>query len=273
MARAAGSGTHYEFVLRNANNGRYHQDVVIALPSSTTIIKQTLAAPQLVGWAYRTTRDNIAGLVDTLSTTMRLDSSEIVDLLGDGDMLEEYLKENGLRPDDVRDERAEAGLREHRTLETLAGMDPEHAYERAAKWLQEGSQGSERAIYQWWVDTNPTVVSSELILPCVQHGYCGTTDLVWYDGQHEKVVTDLKTRRAELYDYDSDQFQVDSYRVAYNLLHPEAPAVRGSVLLAFDDGTYDEAEVTLPEGEFLKVKAVYDCIQQARAKDKKWGRG
>jgi hypothetical protein len=272
MARAAGSGTHYEFVLRNANNGRYHQDVVIALPSSTTIIKQTLAAPQLVGWAYRTTRDNIAGLVTQL---LKQDGvhEQIFDVLTDGDWLDEVLKENQLRPDDVRDERAEAGSREHKTLETLAGMDPEQAYEQAAKRLQEGSQGSERAIYQWWVDTNPTVVSAELILPCVQHGYCGTTDLVWYDGQHEKVVTDLKTRRAELYDYDSDQFQVDSYRVAYNLLHPEAPAVRGSVLLAFDDGTYDEAEVTLPEGEFLKVKAVYDCIQQARAKDKKWGRG
>ena len=274
MPRAAGSNPNYDFVLRNANTGRYMQDVVISLPSSTTIIKQTLAAPQLVGWAYRTTRDNIAGLVDQLALMPDLRAEQIVDMLSDADWLEEYLKENKLRPDDIKDEAGGRGTKAHSLLERLAGYeDTEHAY-KVALTIAEGRDIDpfDRAIATWWVETTPMVVASERILPCPQHGYCGTTDLVWYDGQ-EIVVSDLKTRRAGLYDYDSDQYQVDSYRTAYNLLNPANPATRGTVILAFDDGTYGEESVILEPGSFLKLKAVWDAGQTARQLDPQWGRG
>lgn len=270
MARAAGNNPGYTFVLRNDNTGRYIHDVQIVLPSSTTIIKRTLAAPQLVPWAYRTTRDNIAGLVNYLVNVMNVSADDVVDCLSDADWLEEYLKENGLRPDDVRDERADEGTREHETLERLASLDHDDSMSLAAR-LVDSTNPREVAISSWWLAVEPHVVAAERVLPCPQHGFCGTADLVWYDGM-VKVVTDLKTRRAGLFDYTSDQYQVDSYRTAYNLLHPDAPAERGSVLLAFDDGTYDEAEVILPPGSFLELKAVDDKIQYARMLDKDFGR-
>lgn len=263
MARAAGSGTHYTFVLRDENNGKYRKDVTIALPSSTTIVKQTLANPQLIGWAYRVTRDTISGMVHTLVEAMDHPDQvdDLIEVLADGDMLEEYLKENKLRPDDVRDEAAERGTREHALMERLGEIalrDPEDAVTHAKKQAVTATD-SARAIYEWWIETQPWVRSSEQVLPCLRYGYCGTTDLVWED-ERGVCVTDLKTRRAGLYAYASDWYQVDSYDLAYEERTGITPA-RRSVLLAYSDGTYEEVEVGFPRGEFLKVKALWDSMQ------------
>lgn len=262
MARAAGSKPNYTFVLRNENTGRYMKDVTISLPSSTTIIKQTLASPMLVGWAYRTTRDNISGLVDQLMRLPDIEPAAILDMLNDADWLEEYLKENKLRPDDVRDERGDKGTVAHKALEDLCAAGDSQAHHLAERLLA-SEDGSVRAVAGWWMSTEPLVVSSEEILPCPQLGYCGTTDLVWIP-EHRKRVTDLKSRRAGLYVYESDQYQVDSYLVAYNLLHPDSPAWDGSVLLAFDDGTWKEEPVRLEPGAFLTLKQVWDQVAKVR---------
>ena len=263
MPRAAGSKPGYTFVLRNENTGRYMKDVTIWLPSSTTIIKQTLAAPALVGWAYRTTRDNIAGLVDTLALMPDLRAEQIVDMLADADWLDEYLKENQLRPDDVRDEKAEVGSGTHGILEELCRNTRDKAEELATQYL-DSAEGSVRAVAGWWLVNQPDVIESEKILPHHREGYCGTTDLVWRPKDTDRVrVTDLKSRRAGLYVYEGDQYQVDSYRLAWNATQEEQ-AYDGSVLLAFDDGTYKEEPVTLEEGAFLNLKVVYDQVATVR---------
>ena len=264
--REAGSGTHYNFVLRNENNGRYVQDVVLSFPSTSTIVKQTLAAPQLVGWAYRTTRDTIIGLAGLLESG-ELDVMDFIETFADEADAETWLKENKLRPDDMRDERAEEGTREHGTLEALAKLDYDDAMSKAEKLVQ-SDNGRERAIADWWIVNGPEVVAAEKVLPCPRFGFCGKVDLIWYTEDRTKRVTDLKTRRVGLGVYDSDMYQVDGYYTAYNLSGPEVPATERSVLLAYEDGTWKEELVTLPEGAFLRLKEVYDLNQALKRRSK-----
>jgi hypothetical protein len=269
MPRLAGSKPNYTFVLRNENTGRYVKDVTISLPSTSTIVKRTLAAPQLVGWAYRQTLDGIAGLLSELGAHPEFDTldgagyQDIYDILSDAAWADEWLAENSARPDDVRDARATQGTAEHATLERLAVLSLQHdgAELDLVAQLQESSNGFERAIGGWWDEQRPQVVASEVVLPCPQYGYCGSVDLIWYDSDMVKVTTDLKTRRAGLESYDSDEFQVDGYMVAYNLLHPESPSTRGSVLVARENGTWGEYPLRIPPGSFLQLKAVHDIVQ------------
>jgi hypothetical protein len=104
-------------------------------------------------------------------------------------------------------------------------------------------------------------VETETVLPCPKFGFCGSVDLIWYDRTMDKVVTDLKTRRTGLTSYESDEFQVDGYRLAYDLLNPASPSSRGSVLVVSDDGIWNEYPVRVPYGSFLRIKDVHDIVQ------------
>lgn len=270
MPRAAGSGAFYTFRLFNKSTGKYDKDVTIDLPSSTTIVKATLAAPQLVGWAYRTTRDSIAGLLEYA------DPETLELIAGDGDVLEEWLADNKMRPDDVRDERAEEGTAAHKTLETLSELsmkDEEAALLAAQKIIDKPPKDlSQVAVADWFIKTTPTVIASEKVLPNLRYGYCGTCDLVYLREGNHVCVLDLKTRRAGLYPYTSDEFQVDSYMVAYNSNNPKTPATVGSVLIAYDDGTWREQDLRIAPGSFLTLLEVWGSIEEAKAKDPGFGR-
>lgn len=266
--RAAGNKPGYTFVLRNENTGKTMEGVTIWLPSSTTIVKQTLAAPQLIGWAYRTTRDNISGLVSSAIDVRLERPDDIIDILTDADMLEEWLKDNRARPDDVRDERADEGHERHAVFERLAnaGLQDDESDLRLAAKLSDSNDGWEAGIGQWWLDRQPHVLASEKVLPCPQHGYCGTGDIVWQNVLDlvGVTVTDLKTRKADAVAYDSDFYQIDSYKTAWNLLYPSRQAVRSTALIVRADGSYIEEENHLPDGSFLKLKEVWDLNQRLK---------
>ena len=257
MSRAAGDSRYYTFTLRNENTGRYMKDVEIKLPSSSTIVKETLAAPALLGWYYRMTRDNIVGLASVLGQ-----EPEFMDMLTDPEWLEEYLKDNQLRPEDIGKEAARRGTREHKTLENLAKVgieDPDEAHVRAQRLMEHSSNPFEVAIGTWWYNNRPIPLHAEKVLPAPQWGYCGTTDMIFLDADDMVEVLDLKTRRSGLGVYRDDEFQVDSYFIAYQGLGNEAHS-RG-VLIAYDDGTYQHSPVSVPVGSFLEVKRVWDLIQ------------
>lgn len=281
MARLAGDKPGYTFVLRDENTGRYVEDVSITLPSPTTIIKRTLAAPQLVGWAYRTTRDNISGMVSVLTAPdMLRDNGRTVltDVLADADELEAYLASNRLRPDDIKDEGAERGKEGHAYLEHLGRAyltsGEEVAASIAASTLSNSthSTGWEQGIAQWWVDRNPRVVASEKVVWSLQgdESYCGSVDLIYMDKYGDLVVTDLKTREAKgscpikhrteeaarkchgRVPYDSDHAQVCAYAQAYEEMTGEVVAYT-SVLIVTDDGAYYEEETTIPRDTFNSI--------------------
>ena len=269
--RVAGNKSYYEFVLRNANTGRYDQSVSIKLDSVTTIIKATLAAPQLVGWAYRVTRDNIAGLISVFDEWDDMpgddDGIGMMGMLSDADMLDEYLKDNRLRPDDVRDEAATRGSTEHGFLERLgaAGLETEGAAQQVAQDCLSSDKTNDfsKGIAGWWLDRNPRVVASEVVLVCLQYRFCGSVDLIWLDDDGQLVVTDLKTRGAGKGAYSSDHIQVGAYAIAYEEMYGRM-VDRTSVLVVREDGTWLEEETTIPRQTFIDLCNVYRALKGAK---------
>ena len=269
MPRVAGNKSYYTFVLRNENTGRYDQNVKIELDSVTSIIKSTLAAPQLVGWAYRTTRDNISGMVSVLQEdeSRPLHDEALLDTLSDADMLDEYLKENKLRPDDVRDAAAERGSTEHGFLERLgaAGLETEGAAQQLAQDCLNSDVTNDfsKGIAGWWLDRNPRVVASEIVLVSLTHRFCGSVDLVWLDDDGNLVVTDLKTRGAGKGAYSSDHIQVGAYALAYEEMVGR-DVQRTTVLVVREDGTWLEEETTIPRQTCIDIANVYRALKGAK---------
>jgi hypothetical protein len=266
MARAAGNDSHYTFVLKNVVTGKYDNSCVIRLPSVTTIIGEVLAKPMLVGWAYRFTRDAIAGTVNILHNEMGVDPDLILDTLSDGDNLEEYLKENQLRPDDFKSEAADRGTVAHDLLERIAGAyleADEVAAERIAQRVlaDPKSPGWNRAVAGWWLDRSPSVVESETKLLSLQHGFIGTVDLIWEDWDGNLTVTDLKSRKEGAVPYESDHIQCGAYVEAYEETTGRV-VDRTTVLVVRADGSWVEETSDLDNrGIFLDLLSAYKKLK------------
>jgi hypothetical protein len=265
MPRAAGNSTHYEYVLRDYR-GRYDRDSTIRLPSVTSVIGATIAKPELVGWAAKVTRDNISGMVAVLMEDEGCSDAEILDMLQDGDWLAEYLKENGITADDVRDAAAELGTSNHESLEHLAQCylnDGEEAAETVARrMLRRTDKGHVAAICGWWLSEYPKVVAAEKRLVSLRLGVAGTVDLVLDSGDGLCVV-DLKTRGAGKVAYKSDHVQVDGYTAMYEEMTGVSVADR-AVFVAREDGSWDWYPNPLPRGVFGKTKELYDMLKGVR---------
>jgi hypothetical protein len=267
VPRAAGNSTHYaDEIWRPHYTGPQDErtDVVRALPSVTTIIKSTVANPVLVGWAYRTTRDVIAGLISELRSYPDFDHENgmsLLDMLEDADVLEELLKENRLRLSDITKMHQDRGTAEHWHLEELcklAARDPESALLRAQRYVK-APNGWRRGIGAWWLTNEPTVIAAERVLPNPNAGYCGSVDLIWETRGGALGITDLKTRLDERVAYDSDEFQVDAYADAWVANGGREPDFR-AVLVVREDGTVlDHRDFTIERGSFPKVLDLYNA--------------
>lgn len=265
MARAAGSDSHYTFHLFNVSTGKHDRKTVIRIPSVTTIIGEVLAKPMLVGWAYRTTRDHIAGALAVMQAN-GFDTDLILDTFTDGDMLEEYMKENKLRPDDIKSEAADRGTVAHALLERLATAyleADEVAAERMAQRVLSSNKASgwEQATAGWWLERYPRVVASEQKLISLKQGFIGTCDLIYTDDDDLLTLTDLKSRKTDGYVYESDHIQCGAYTVAWdetNARHID----RTTVLVVREDGSWTEEETVLDApGIFLDLLSAYEKLK------------
>lgn len=260
MGRAAGNGSHYTFRLFDESTGKYDPDVELKLPSVTTVIGAVLAKPQLVGWAYRQTLDAVAGMVTVLKDRDEDEQEALCELLSDASIMDEYFKENKLRPDDVKYEASRRGIRVHSYLEKLATMPFEEGIRTATENMNI-RDGYARAISNWWVAWHPKVVASEVKLPSFKHGFMGTADLVWYDHLGLLHCTDLKSRKADSAIYDSDCIQGGAYKIAYEEMYGETvDAV--DVLLARDDGSvlFEPSPLYAPD-VFLMLLSIYKNLK------------
>lgn len=274
MGRAAGSSSHYEFVLRRAT-GRYDRNTTIRLPSVTHIIGDVVAKHNLPDWYANRMLDHISGLAGVMAGMAHEEggekgwniAAEWLDTLVDADMLKEYLKDNKMLVSDVVNEAADRGTAEHAMLEHLAKCfmeDGEEAAEGIARRALNRNETSNyaKAISAWWLDRYPHVVDAERVLYSLSMGCAGTVDLVTRGPNGEHCITDLKTRKAGADAYRSDEIQVDGYADMYEET-TGVPIQHRTVLLAREDGTWDEYIVGVPRGTFRKVKEVYDIVRSA----------
>jgi hypothetical protein len=271
MPRAAGNSSHYsDEIWRPHYTGPQDERtaVIRALPSVTHIIKSTVANPVLVGWAYRTTRDTIAGLVSTFSDNPSLLHEEynengmtLLDILSDADVLEELLKENKLTMTQITKMHADRGTAEHWHLEELtkvAARDYDASLRLAERYMK-SANGWRRGIGAWWYAMHPRVLASERVLPHPNAGYCGSVDLIWETMGGALGITDLKTRLDDREAYDSDEFQVDAYADAWVANGGREPDFR-AVLVVREDGTVlDHRDFTIERGSFSKVLDLYNA--------------
>jgi hypothetical protein len=186
---------------------------------------------------------------------------EFCNMLTDADDLEDYLKENRLRPDDVKYEAADRGTEAHAVLEDLAELflrgGEAVAQKKAAKILStEKSSPYAKGVAGWWLDTNPHVEASEEVLISLKHEFAGTCDLIWWDWEGNLVCTDLKSRKAGSAIYESDDVQTAAYEIAWNERN-DKNIDRRTVLLTMDDGTFKEGPATIDPQVFLDLLAVY----------------
>lgn len=261
--RAAGDSTHYTWVLRDLSTGKYDTTSTISLPSSTSVISRVLAKPQLPGWAYRTTLDSIAGVVQAFEGTEY--EADLIDTFGDAEMAAQYLKENALTPDDVTKIAQVRGKLAHKALEDLADValrgDDAAADAYASRILdKDTSTPFDKATASWWVDRQPSIMASEMRMHSLEYGYAGTVDLIWRDEEGRVTITDLKSRRAGLTSYESDHIQVGSYSIMYEEMNPVTVECE-TVLVVRDDGTWDEYTSDLDNrGIFLDLLSVYQAL-------------
>lgn len=263
MPRAAGNSSHYTFRLFNESTGKYETDCEIKLASVTTVIGAVLAKPQLVGWAYRQTTDSVAALVTELKGRGEEEDSEVLELLSDAGMLDEYLRENKMRPDDMKFEASKRGIRAHTYLENLAELSLTNATLALSQANRDCTARDpyNRAIATWWSHNFPRVHSSELKLWSLEHGFMGTTDLLWYDNEGLLHCTDLKTRKAGGSVYDSDLIQGGAYKIAFEEMYGQEVDVV-DVLLAREDGSYQCTPSTYAPDLFLMLLSTYNALKE-----------
>jgi hypothetical protein len=284
MPSSAGNKAYYSFYGWDEEKQRVDRRTELRFPRVTTVIQDTVAKPALMAWAYRHTRDVISSIAGIDSVMIDDETVPMIEILSDGDWLEEFLKENELRPDDVALEAAVIGVERHALMEELGKLalgPSEDADTAKARVMLESEDGHERAIADWWLTRDPDVVASEVTLVSRRHWYAGTCDLVWYDGDR-LTITDLKNRKADApcavdhrteeaadrchitHSYETDHIQVGAYDIAWNEEHPQQQAVRKTVLVAKADGRWVEDEVHLDSSIFLDYLSAWNKLKGAR---------
>ena len=252
----------YDFYLRG-DNGRYDYETRISLPSVTTVVSAVLAKPQLVAWAYERTLDAVTGLVSHIHDADAATADEIFDTLSDYDLLDEWIRANEAHYTDASKAAAERGQAAHALLAHLVLIYQQEDEAAAHRYAGKDHHGPyKQAVAQWWLDRQPHPLESEKVVFSLRHGYAGRFDLLADFGLSVPKIIDLKTRRAGLGVYKSDEVQLGGYKIAAE----ERGVVIGgtSVLLAHDDGTYEEVETWVEPEAFLKIVEVYYMLRKTR---------
>lgn len=243
MARLAGNSPYYTFAL--TSKGGKPTEHTIDLPSVTTIIKATLAAPALMYWYYNTGIEGVAKLAQDGTDISNLSPADIKALL----------KENKLSPDNKRDAAGLRGTGAHEVMEMvcLTGQAPKgplNKYgEAVLKWSEELPEGTK-------------AVAVEKPVWSFIHGYAGTIDLLYETPDGERVLLDLKTHAPAKKDgpaFDSDRLQLAAYKIAI-LEMGKGPVDRTEILVAKKDGTYEIDTKELDTSVFLSLLHVYKAL-------------
>jgi len=268
-------GRHYEFYLKG-ESGRYDRNSRIVLPSVTTITNAVYAKPQLVPWSVNTTIDAITGIVSLFANRLRTFDPKFVeqflDTFTDHEMLTEYLHLNEVHHEEVADVASERGTAAHALLAALCSTfrlkGEKGALSYAERMLKATKDPYRKAVAGWWLKKNPQPLFSEQVVFSLQHRFAGRLDMI-----DEEGLLDLKTRRADLSAYKSDEVQLDGYKIAVDEMGLlEKTALEGKtltkrVLLASEDGEpAREVAAWVPDGTFTLIVALYYMLRKTRVR-------
>lgn len=203
------------------------------VPSVSTILDKAVSK-NLSGWAER---GAVLG-VQTLASRGRP-----VEQMGPDAILDE-MHSQGLRHYQRRDAAALRGTSVHTAFEQLAlGTPPKLSS------FPIGERGYVQAIAKWWMEHEPTVEHSEVMVASWEHGFAGRMDLV----TAEHGVVDLKTSKAIR---ESHHYQTAGYRIG--LRESGYGGVdAGWVLRVGEDGTFEFVKSWATEQQFLSLHRSY----------------
>ena len=255
MARAAGDSSFYTFTLNN------RPEVTIELPSVTSIIKAVMS-PAFGGAAYWGAK--LA--VEWAQVSKTNDDPE-------ADSWYEEFKKSDWAPNKVRDKAGARGTKAHEYLEELANS-PWEKWEdgRITSSARDPKNGYEEAVVSWFNDAiregGHSVQACEIPVYSLKHAYAGTVDLVLADDIGLTFV-DLKTHKGPA--RFEDHLQVAAYQLAYFEMHPDSLGPINAdqlVVLAREDGTYEENHQYVDPRAFVKVREVYEEVTRYGRSDR-----
>jgi hypothetical protein len=147
----------------------------------------------LIRWAARTDHAGIAALAaEGLGCDDAWEIREALGFLRDAESIGQALEDAGLGHANVKDQAAQRGTGAHvLALEALANGRPVPDF----AGIPEAERGYAQAVAGWWLETDPLVVHSELVVADLALGVAGRLDLVYLDGDGHTVLADLKTSK------------------------------------------------------------------------------
>jgi genome maintenance exonuclease 1 len=225
------------------------------VPSVSTVLDKAVQK-NLSGWVERQT---VAGVIELRQR------GRPVERMGAEAILEE-MKSQGLRYWNARDDAASRGTSVHKGFEQLA----EGKVPKLTDFPVE-HRGYLQAMCRWWVEFEPVVVHTELMVASWEHQYAGRMDLLAkVDGV--LGVLDLKTSRAVR---DSHHYQTAGYQIAVEESGYGVPRF-GAILRAGEDGEYEYVHSLATPEQFLALHASFraqrEFDQTLRVELKKEGR-
>lgn len=231
MVRAAGSDTHYTFSLNN------RPEVKIKLPSVTSIIKSVMS-PAFGPASYWGFKLGVQAGLDLAGVDYKEDDYE-------------NAKKTAFSPNAQRDKAGSRGTSAHEYLEQLANQE---AY-------QDPTNGYERAVEAWWMKNKDDieVIACEVPVFSLKHQYAGTIDLIYRDDNDDYIFCDLKTHKGKA--RIEDHLQVAAYQLAWEEMNGVNGIAMQMVLLAREDGTYEESFRYMDPQAFLNIREVYREVE------------
>lgn len=262
--RVAGDESYYTFVLQRYD-GVVMPDVALRLPSVTSIIKGVMGASGggMAYWGFR---------LGTAAAHLHIHGEHPDE--DTAELLYEAAKAGPFAPNRQRDKAGERGNNAHAVLEGLARGEfivksqHEGAYVLGGPTGDFTPDGYGQAVVDWWISQEPQVIAAEQVLYSLKHRYCGSVDLIAnrpVGGGLVAVVTDLKTHKPATSNgpaYDEDRIQVAAYREAWHEMFPGQPIAYTSVLIACEDGSWQEDWKEQPFEVFAALRAVYALLKE-----------
>ena len=169
-------------------------------------------------------------------------------------MIEKWTVDNKVSVNHLKDEAADRGTSVHAVLEALA-LDRVPSIDE----FPVEQHGWVAGVNQWWLDQDPEILESELIVGSRLHWFAGRFDAIVRYPDGRRVLLDLKTSK---WVYRSHAKQLAMYELAHLEMGGE-PVDAKEVLQVSRDGSYQLVQSLYTPALVIPTIAMYHADQQA----------